>query len=171
MLMVALGGVVAQGCVYSVGAEEGPLTGLIFSLCSGKFVWDAMEWMTSSATLFSRTTSGPSTTSEKVSVYMVLESCVVWQHNCQVLLFRPCLCVTIALLMFLIIFSTFFAALCFSPFAHGLFLSYESACINMTHMLSISTPLIIDIIGTFSANCRLKTCTRVLLLVFKERFY
>lgn len=67
MLMVALGGVVAQGCVYSVGAEEGPLTGLIFSLCSGKFVWDAMEWMTSSATLFSRTTSGPSTTSEKVS--------------------------------------------------------------------------------------------------------
>lgn len=57
------------------------LTALIFSLCSGKFVWDAMEWMTSSGTRFSRTTSGPSTSSVRVSVYMSFKSAgFVWSR-------------------------------------------------------------------------------------------
>lgn len=54
------------------------LTGLIFSLCSGKFGWDAMEWMTSSGTRFSRTTSGPSTSSERVSVCASFKPCGVF---------------------------------------------------------------------------------------------
>lgn len=135
MLMVAVGGLVVPGCVLCVPAEEGPLTGLIVSLCSGKFVWDAMEWMTSSATLFSRTTNGPSTTSERVSLSMLLNTRFFSPGPQLPSPSFPSLlmCDHCVSLMFLIIFSTFFAALGFSPLAHSLFPLYES---DMTHMLS-----------------------------------
>ena len=56
--------------MFRVPAEEARLTVLV--LCAGRFDWAAPEWMRSSATRSSRTTSGPLTTSERVSVYMCM---------------------------------------------------------------------------------------------------
>lgn len=45
---------------------------LVLLLCAGKFVLAVLEWMRSNATPSSRMTSGPLTTSERVSVCIVL---------------------------------------------------------------------------------------------------
>lgn len=58
--------------VFCVQAEQALLTVLVLLLCAGRFVWAVLEWMRSNATLSSRTTSGPLTTSERVSVCMFL---------------------------------------------------------------------------------------------------
>lgn len=69
--------------VFCVQAEEALLTVLVLLLCAGRFVWAALEWMRSNATRSSRTTSGPLTTSERVSVCMFLNLVYVLKCRCR----------------------------------------------------------------------------------------
>lgn len=68
MVMVGGGGERGWWVGGGGGCVQALLTVLVLLLCAGRFVWAALEWMRSNATLSSRTTSGPLRTSERVSV-------------------------------------------------------------------------------------------------------
>lgn len=92
--MVAVGGVVAQGCVFCVGAEEAPLTGFIFSLVPRKVRLgrNGVDDIKQHA-FFQNNQWTFDNIRESECVSMFLESCVgflVQDHNCQILLFHLC---------------------------------------------------------------------------------